>query len=85
MGQRRGGVVVGNEAVQCGQGEPPVDCPGELVCKRVLSGSPAVVVVAGCLEVGGEGVVGRPQGLVQGGGKVWAVADQGQVDAGEGL
>jgi hypothetical protein len=41
-------------------------------------------VAAGCVEVGGEGVVGRLQGLVQGGGKVGAVADQGQVDPGEG-
>ncbi|GFN09938.1 hypothetical protein Smic_84940 [Streptomyces microflavus] len=30
-------------------------------------------MAAGCVEVGGEGVVGRPQGLVQGGGKAGTV------------
>ncbi|GFE05550.1 hypothetical protein Scani_18180 [Streptomyces caniferus] len=86
------GAVVGDEAVQCGQGEPAV-CrpggfvcrPGGFVCRRGFGDRHAVVVAAGCLEVGGEGVVGRPQGLVQSGGKVRAVADQGQVDTGEGM
>lgn len=41
-------------------------------------------MAAGGLEVGGEGVIDRLQHLVQGGRQVRAVADQGQVDAGEG-
>lgn len=78
------GAVVGDEAFQCGQGEPRTGRPGGLVCEWGFGDWCAVVVAAGCVEVGGEGVVGRLQGLVQGGGKVGAVADQGQVDPGEG-
>jgi adhesin HecA-like repeat protein len=53
--------------------------------KAVGDDGRAVVVAAGSLEVGGEGILDRPQGLVQSGGKVRAVADQGQVDTAEGL
>jgi hypothetical protein len=38
-------------------------------------------LAAGSLDVGGDGVVGRPQGLVRSGGKVRAVADQGHCGA----
>ncbi|MFI5903334.1 hypothetical protein [Streptomyces cyaneofuscatus] len=56
----------------------------ERMWERGFGDRHAVVVAAGCVEVGGEGVVGRPQGLVQGGGKAGTVADQGQVDTCEG-
>ncbi|WP_246101091.1 hypothetical protein [Streptomyces cyaneus] len=62
----------------------PAGRPGGLVNKRGYGSGCAVVVAAGGLEVGDDGVVGRLQRLVQGGGQMGAVADQGQVDAGEG-